>query len=220
MKVIITGATGFVGRGVLMECLSDERVTQILSISRKPTGIQHSKLEEYIIPDFMSIRKGDERLTGYDACLYCAGISSVGMKEPEYTLITYDTTMHFATSLLPAPQMTFIYVSGAGTRTDEKGMMWTRVKGKTENELLKLPFKQAFMFRPGIMKAHKGQVNIPKLQRITTGLYPILRIIMPGMANTLEQVGKAMIEAARNGYQRSIIEAKDITVLSQKSISL
>jgi len=137
MKVIITGTTGMVGEGVMLECLNHTQITEVLSVSRKPTGLSHPKLKEYILADFMMLQENDETLKGYDACFFCAGVSSVGMKEEEYRHITYDTTLHFAKALNPNPQMSFIYVSGGGTDTTEKGrMMWARVKGKTENDLM------------------------------------------------------------------------------------
>jgi len=163
MKVIITGTTGMVGEGVLLECLANAEITEVLSVSRKPIGIKHRKLKEYIVADFLLLQKNDEMLKGYDACFFCAGISSIGMKEPEFTRITYDTTITFAKALSPLPQMTFIYVSGAGTDSSEKGRsMWARVKGKSENDLMKLPFKQVFAFRilvampSGLPNYHRG----------------------------------------------------------------
>lgn len=152
MKVVITGVTGMVGEGVLLECLEHPNIREVLSVSRRPSGRVHTKLKEYIVPDFLSLLENDEKLTGYDACFYCAGISSVGVKEPTYRQVTYDTTMAFAKALNPNPGMTFIYVSGAGTDSSEKGrIMWARVKGKTENELMQLPFKQSIGFRPAFM---------------------------------------------------------------------
>lgn len=161
MKVIITGTTGMVGKGVLIESLSHPEITEILTVNRKPSGISHSKVKEYVVKHFLTLKENDETLHGYDACSFCAGKSSVGMKEPEYTRITYDTTLTFARALSPKDQMTFIYVSGAGTDSSEKGgLMWARVKGKTENDLMKLSFKRVFAFRPGLMKYTSGQKNI------------------------------------------------------------
>src|SRR5262245_931870 len=125
-----------VGEGVLLECLSSQNVTEVLSVSRRPTGRQHPKLKEYIVPEFLDLKPGDEMLRGYDACFFCAGVSSIGKDEAEFTRLTYDTTLTFARALAPNPQMTFMYVSGGGTDSSERGrMMWARVKGKTENDL-------------------------------------------------------------------------------------
>lgn len=217
MKVIITGATGMVGEGVLLECLAHPQITEVLSVSRKPTGIAHPKLKEYIVKDFLSLKEGDETLKGYDACFFCAGVSSVGMKEPEYTRITYDTTLQFARAVSPTPQMTFVYVSGAGTDSSEKGrLMWARVKGKTENDLMKLPFKQAFAFRPGMMKYTEGQKRVSKMQKFMSGLYPVFKALFPNASSTLSQVGQAMIYAAQNGYEKNVVEVKDIKLLASK----
>ncbi|MCC3216360.1 NAD-dependent epimerase/dehydratase family protein [Chryseobacterium sp. X308] len=162
IKIILTGATGMVGEGVLMECLENPDVSEILSISRKPSGKTHPKLKEYLVPDFLSLDLNDEKLKGYDACFFCAGISSIGMNEEEYTQITYDTTLHFAKAVLNQnPEMVFNYVSGAGTDSTESGkMMWARVKGKTENDLKRMNFRGAYNFRPGFMKPVEGQINV------------------------------------------------------------
>ncbi len=156
MKIIITGATGMVGEGVLLACLENAQITEVLSVSRKTTGYAHPKLKEYIVSDFLSLEETDEKLKGYDACFFCAGVSSVGMSEADYTKYTYDTTLNFAKAVSPNPQMTFVYVSGAGTDSTSN-RIWVRVKGKTENDLMKLPFKNVFAFRPGAMEPYKGQ---------------------------------------------------------------
>jgi hypothetical protein len=184
-------------------------------VSRKSTGITHPKFKEYIVKDFLELKEGDEKLQGYDACLFCAGVSSVGMKEEKYTRITYDTTLNFAKALTPNPSMSFVYVSGAGTDSSEKGrVMWARVKGKTENDLMKLPFKQVFAFRPAFMKATAGQKNLPQWYNILSWLYPVLKTFFPKTANTLSQVGQAMIYASQRGYEKNIITVKDITILA------
>jgi nucleoside-diphosphate-sugar epimerase len=161
IKVIITGATGMVGEGVLFECLQNENVKEVLIISRKHYACDHSKLKELIVPDFFQLDQFADSIQGYDACFFCAGVSSVGMKEDKYTYITYDTTLSFAKTLLTYnPNMVFIYVSGSLTDSSEKGkLMWARVKGKTENDLNKLPFKTEYNFRPGVMLPFKGQKN-------------------------------------------------------------
>jgi uncharacterized protein YbjT (DUF2867 family) len=218
MKVIITGTTGMVGEGVLLECLAHPDITEVLSVSRKPTGKTHPKLKEYLVPDFLSLKQNDEKLTGYDACFYCAGVSSLGMKEPEFRRITYDTTMAFAKAVNPNPQMSFIYVSGSGTDSSEKGkFMWARVKGKTENDLIKLPFKRAFGFRPGFMEAVEGQSYLPGFYKYVSWLFPAIKVVLSNMINTLQEVAHAMIEAAQNGYEKNIVEVKDISILAKRA---
>lgn len=218
MKVIVTGTTGMVGEGVLLECLANSQVTQVLSVSRKPTGLTHPKLREYIVQDFLSLKEGDEKLHGYDACFFCAGVSSVGMKEPEYKRITYDTTIAFAKALTPTRQMSFVYVSGGGTNSTEKGrMMWARVKGKTENDLMKLSFKQVFAFRPGFMVATDGQKRVLKYYKYVSWLFPVIKVVLPNMINTMRQVGQAMIYAAQHGYEKNVVEVKDITILADRA---
>uniref|UniRef100_A0AAU6WN82 NAD-dependent epimerase/dehydratase family protein n=1 Tax=Chryseobacterium endophyticum TaxID=1854762 RepID=A0AAU6WN82_9FLAO len=162
IKIILTGATGMVGEGVLMECLENPNVSEILSVSRKPSGKRHAKLKEYIVSDFLKIDPNDENFRDYHAVFFCAGISSVGMSEEEYTRITYHTTLHFAKAVLSRnPDMVFNYVSGAYTDKTESGkMMWARVKGRTENTLRKLGFRAVYNFRPGFMKPVEGQENV------------------------------------------------------------
>ena len=218
MKIIITGTTGMVGEGVLIECLAHPQVTDVLSVSRKNTGVAHPKLNEYIVPDFLLLKENDERLQGYDACFFCAGVSSVGMTEADYTRVSYDTTMAFAKAVSPNPQMSFVYVSGGGTDSTEKGrVMWARVKGKTENALMKLPFKQAFAFRPGFMEPTVGQKNVSKYYTYISWLAPVIRIILPNIITTMSQVGQAMIQAAQKGYEKNVIEVKDIKILSERA---
>ena len=214
-KVIITGATGMVGEGVLLECLSHPQISEILSVSRKPNGISHPKLKEYLVPDFLSLKEGDTHLKGYDACFFCAGVSSVGMKEPEYTRLTYETTTHFAKVLQKQnPQMTFIYVSGAGTDSSEKGrIMWARVKGKTENTLTHMGFKKVYNFRPGFMKLTPGQKNALKAYKYFAWMYPILKVILPNSTSTLKQVGQAMINSLVKGTDKTVLEVRDINKL-------
>lgn len=218
MKVIITGTTGMVGEGVLLVCLNHPQITSVMSVSRKPTGITHPKLEEYIVKDFLALNLNDPKLKGYDACFFCAGISSVGMKEAEYRKITYDTTLHFAHALAPNPGLSFVYVSGGGTDSSEKGrMMWARVKGKTENDLMKLPFKHVFAFRPGFMKAVAGQQHLPGLYKKFSWLFPAILKLLPGISSTLQQVADAMIVAVQNGYGKKVIEIKDIKRLAARA---
>jgi uncharacterized protein YbjT (DUF2867 family) len=216
IKVIITGVTGMVGEGVLMECLEHPEVEQVLMVNRKHFDTVHPKLMELIVPDFFDLSKVIAGLAGYDACFFCAGISSVGMKEPEYKHITYDLTLHFAKTLVSLNRdMVFDYVSGAQTDSSEKGrIMWARVKGKTENDLLKLPFKKVYNFRPGFMKPTPGQKNIKGYYTFISWLYPLLRLFMPNHVSTMRVVGLAMINSVLKGYPNSVLEIKDINTLA------
>lgn len=215
-KIILTGATGMVGEGVLIECLAHPRVAEVLSVSRRPSGRSHPKLKEYIAPDFLTLKEEDQNLKGYDACFFCAGVSSLGMNEADYTRATYDTTLHFARVLLKQnPQMTFIYVSGAGTDSSEKGRsMWARVKGKTENALAGMPFKKVYNFRPGFMKLTAGQKNALKMYKYVGWMYPFLKVVFPNSTSTLQQVGQAMINCLVTGSDRQVLEVRDINKLA------
>ena len=217
LKVIITGATGMVGEGILQECLTNPEVEKILLINRKPSGYSHPKIEEIIHPDLSDISSLSEKVTGYDACYFCAGISSVGMNEEQYTKVTYDLTLGFAKTLAALnPQMIFCYVSGTSTDSTEKGkQMWARVKGKTENDLMQLPFKAVYNFRPAFMKPTKGAKNVKGLFKVINTLYPVFRLFSTTYFLTLEEVGKAMIKATTNGYSKSVLEVKDIAALSK-----
>ena len=206
-----------IGEGVLMECLGSPAIQEVLSVSRKPTGKQHPKLKEYIVPDFLLLKEEDAALKGYDACFYCAGVSAVGKTEDEYRKITYNTTLHFAKTLHPHPAMSFIYVSGGGTDSTEKGrMMWARVKGKTENDLAKLPFKQTFGFRIGFVKPAVGQQHVLKYYKYISWLFPVIKVVFPFMYNTIKQVTQAMIDVAQNGYERNVITVKDIHKINRQ----
>jgi uncharacterized protein YbjT (DUF2867 family) len=219
IKAIITGSTGMVGEGVLLECLQHPDVESILVINRRACGVTHPRLTEIIHTDFFDLKPLESRLAGYNACFFCAGVSSVGMKQPEYTRITYDLTLNFAQTLSKLnPDMTFCYVSGAGTDSSEKGrIMWARVKGKTENDLMKLHFKKVFAFRPAFMKPVKGQKNTPSFYKFIMWLYPGLHAIFPQFFGTLSDVGLAMINCASNGTGKNVLEAKDIAELAKKT---
>ena len=218
MKIIITGATGMVGEGILLECLQLPQVTEILRVSRKPCSITHPKLKEYIVGDFLTINLNDEKLKGYDACFFCAGISSMGISEEEYRRITYDTTLHFAKACNPNQGMSFIYVSGGGTDSTEKGRMaWARIKGKTENDLMKLPFKQAFGYRIGFMIASPGQKRVLKYYNYFNWLIPVLKGVTPNMISTMREVALSMIYVTKNGYPNNVIGVKDIKVMAGKN---
>jgi uncharacterized protein YbjT (DUF2867 family) len=217
LKVIITGATGMVGEGVLLECLEHPAIEQVLIVNRKPYRGKHPKLKECIVPDFLDLDAVSGQLTGYDACFYCAGVSSAGMSESEYSHIIYDITMHFARTLASFnPQMTFIYVSGALTDSSEKGrVMWARVKGKTENALMRSGFRRVYNFRPGFMKATAGQQNIKWYYNLIGWSYPLLRVLLPNQVSTMRDVGLAMIKCVLQGYPKQILEIRDINALAK-----
>ena len=216
LRVIVTGATGMVGEGVLLECLENPAVGQVLMVNRRPSPLRHAKLQELIVPDFFSLDAVAPQLAGYDACFFSAGLSSVGMSEADYTRVTHDLTLHFAQTLARLnPGMTFIYVSGAMTDSSEKGRsMWARVKGRTENDLLSVGFRAAYNFRPGFMRPTPGQRNIPGYYKLIGWLYPIVRPFAPCHVSTLGQVGRAMIRVALHGYPTPILEIRDINTLA------
>jgi uncharacterized protein YbjT (DUF2867 family) len=219
MNVILFGATGMVGQGVLRECLLYPDVRQVLSIVRTPSGQHHEKLHELIHSNFFDYSEIESQLTGFDACFFSLGVSSAGMDEAKYTHLTYDLTLSAATTLAKLdPQMTFIYVSGAGTDSIERGRStWARIKGKTENDILKLPFRAAYMFRPGFIQPLHGIRSKTRLyQTFYTALSPILPLLkftLPQYVTTTEQVGRAMLQVAKHGYPRPILESKDIDSL-------
>jgi hypothetical protein len=212
IKVIITGASGMVGEGVLHECLLHHDVEEVLVVGRRTAGVVHPKLKEILHKDFFDLSPIKDQLKGYNACYFCLGVSSVGMKEKDYHHLTYDLTMHMATILADQnPGMTFCYVSGSGTDSTEHGkLMWARVKGQTENDLMRLAFRAAYMFRPGFMRPTKGLKHTLKGYKFFTWLYPILRPIFPNFVSTLSEVGQAMINVTLKGYQKPVLEVKDI----------
>lgn len=215
MKVILTGATGFVGEGVLMECLLHPSVTEVLAVGRKSYELNHPKLRQLIIPDFLRLNDSMPALKGYDACFYCAGISSSGLDESTYTRITYDTTISFAQTLCELnPGMVFNFVSGKSTDSSEQGrVMWARVKGKTENALKEIPFRKEYNFRPGFMKPTPGQGNVKTFYKLISPIWPIL---FPKQSCTMKEVGLAMINAALKGYSKNILEVEDIRKLARQ----
>jgi len=217
IKAIVLGATGMVGEGVLHECLKHPEVESVLVINRKTCGVHHEKLKEIIHKDFLDFSSIENQLSGYNACYFCMGVSSIGMNEKDYTRITYDLTLHVASTLLKYNNdMTFCYVSGVGTDSTEKGRsMWARVKGKTENDLMKLPFKAVYNFRPGFIKPTPGLKNVYKSYKYFTPFYPALRKLFPNHVTTLEEIGLAMIYAKLKGYEKQIIECKDIVKLAE-----
>ena len=217
IDAIILGTTGMVGEGVLHECLKHPRVKSVLIINRRPCGVEHEKLTEIIHPNFQDFTAIEDQLTGYDACYFCMGVSSMGMKEDEYRRITYDLTIQVANTLVKLnPAMTFCYVSGVGTDSTEKGRtMWARVKGKTENELLKLPFKAAYMFRPGYIQPTKGLKNSYKMYKVLSPFYPLWKTFFSKYVCTLEEIGLAMINIVLSGSNLKVLECKDIRILAQ-----
>jgi uncharacterized protein YbjT (DUF2867 family) len=219
VKVILFGATGMVGQGVLRECLLDADVESVLTVGRSPTGQQHAKLRELVHGNFTDFSAIESELTGYDACFFCLGVSSVGMDAERYRHLTYDITMAAAATLARLnPGMVFTYVTGRGTDSSEQGrVMWARVKGKTENDLLKLPFKAAYMFRPaGIQPLHGVRSKTGWDQAVYVIAAPFLTLlnrIAPKYVTTTEQVGRAMIKVARDGYPKPVLESEDINAV-------
>ena len=216
IKAIITGATGMVGEGVLLECLANPGVEQVLVINRKPGGVSHPKLREIIHRDFFDLAPIAAELAGYDACFFCLGVSSVGMSAEDYRRTTYDLTLAFAQSLAQLnPQINFCYVTGAGTDSTEQGRRgWARVKGATENALLGL-LPNAYMFRPAALKATAGQKNLHPIYKSLAWLYPIILRLYPQGVCTLQELGQAMINSAIKGYSKRILEVRDIVQLAQ-----
>jgi len=220
LKVIITGATGMVGEGVLYECLQSDDVEKVLVITRKPSGYTHAKLTEIVHGDFYDISPLSDRLTGCNACYFCLGVTSLGKKEAEYTKLTYTLTLNFATILSKLnPDMTFCYISGASTDSTEKGRtMWARVKGKTENDLMKLPFKQVYNFRPGGIEPFlplKPTQTFYKTYKYTKWIFSIMKVITPQYIITLKELAAAMINVSITGYSKNILEMDDMKLLAK-----
>ena len=219
MKVILFGATGMVGQGALRECLLDPAVDSVLAVGRSPTGQRHPKLRELLHDNLFDFSAIESELTGYDACFFCLGVSSVGMDEERYRHLTYDLTLSAAVTLARLnPAMVFVYVSGRGTDASERGsLMWARIKGRTENDLLKLPFRAAYMFRPaGIQPLHGIRSKTGWVQAIYVAAAPLLSLLhrlAPAYMTTTEQVGRAMIKVAREGYPKPVLESEDINRL-------
>lgn len=206
-----------VGKGVLLECLEDDNISEVLLVNRQPIGMQHPKLKELIHKDFYELSPIKERLQGYDACFFCLGVSAIGMTEEQYSRVTYNLTIHFAETVIN-PGMTFIYVSGTGTDSTEQGRsMWARVKGRTENTLLKMPFKAAYMFRPGLILPMKG---IKSKTGWYNAAYVVLRPLFPLMRKSASvtdtiRVGRAMIEVALHGSDKKHLENRDINEVAK-----
>ena len=218
IKAIVTGVTGMVGEGVVYECLQHPDVEEVLVIGRKPCGMSNPKLKEIIHKDFFDFSAIESQLSGYNACFFCLGVSSVRMKEEEYTKLTHTLTLHAGGTLAKLNSgMTFCYVSGAGTDSTEKGrMMWARVKGKTENDLMKLPFKKVYNFRPGFITPTPGLNNTLKYYDYFGWLLPVVKLIAPYSGCTLNELGIAMINSASKGYEKQVLEVKDIIILAKR----
>lgn len=216
IKAIITGATGMVGEGVLLECLSNPEVERVLVINRRPGGVSHPKLQEIIHTDFFNLTPIESQLAEFNTCFFCLGTSSVGMSKEDYKRVTYDLTLNVGQVLARLnPELTFCYVTGAGTDSSEQGRVaWARVKGATENALLKL-FKRSYMFRPGFMKATPGQKNIKWYYAPLAWIYPFGRVIYPAGFCTLQEVARAMIKVAGKGPAKQILEVKNIVELAK-----
>ena len=219
MNVLILGATGMVGQGVLRECLLDDGVERVVTLGRRAAGTAHPKVRELVHADLFHLAPIEQELVDLDACFYCLGATAAGKSEAEYARINYDMTLAVAGTLARVdPDMTFVYVSGMGTDSTERGRtMWARVKGRTENALLRLPFRAAYMLRPGIVLPMHGIKSRTTLYRLfyslMTPLYPALRALFPRAITTTEQVGRAMLRLARSGYSKPILESADITSL-------
>jgi uncharacterized protein YbjT (DUF2867 family) len=220
MKVMIFGATGMVGQGVVLECLAHSDVESVLAVGRSSSGINHPKLREVVQKDLFDYSAIKSELAGWDACFFCLGVSSVGMSEPDYHRVTFELTLAAARVLAELnPGMTFCYVSGAGTDSTERGRsMWARVKGKTENALLGLGFRAAFMFRPGYIQPMKGVRSRTTLYRLLYAVFRPLfwawRFLFPGLATTTERMGLAMIHVVTRGYSKPLLEVRDINALA------
>jgi uncharacterized protein YbjT (DUF2867 family) len=223
VKVILFGATGMVGRGVLRECMLDREVERVLTVVRHATGERHEKLVELVRENFFDFSAIEARLSGYDACFFCLGVSSAGMSEDAYRRVTYDITLAAANTLVRRnAAMTFIYVSGAGTDSSERGRtMWARVKGQTENALLRLRFNAAYMFRPGFILPQHGITSRTRTYRVLYAvfgpLFPVLKALFPRHVMTTEQVGRAVLRAAKQGAPKAVLEVPDIIALAAEA---
>ena len=217
IRAIVTGATGMVGEGVLHECLLHPDVGSVLSVSRRPCGTHHAKLKEILLQDFSDFGGLERELTGYDAAFLCMGVSSIGLSEERYRHLTYDLTMALARTLAAVnPDMTICYVSGMGTDSSESGrVMWARVKGRTENDLLKLPVRSAYMFRPGFIRPTKGLKHAHGYYRLVDPLFPLGRLIFPKMFLTLAEIGQAMINSVSRGPDKGVLDVPAIAAMAR-----
>jgi uncharacterized protein YbjT (DUF2867 family) len=224
MKILLFGATGMVGQGVLRECLLDPEVEAVTTIGRSATTLKNPKVYEIVHADMFDYADVEDQLRGFDGCFFCLGVSSAGMPADDYERLTYKLTLAAAQTLSRLnPEMTFIYVSGAGTDSTEQGRVrWARVKGRTENALLRLPFRGAYMFRPGAIQPMHGERPKASLTRIALGvfkpLFPLLRFLFPGYVLTTEEIGRAMIQVARGGAPKMVLEIADIKACARRTV--
>lgn len=218
VRAIITGATGMVGEGVLRECLRNDAVEKILVVGRRSCGVTHPKLTEIVHKDFFDLTAIEDQFAGYNACFFCLGMSSVGVSKEEYERMTYDLTMNFAETLAKKnSEMTFCYISGRGTDSTETSKLhWARTKGKTENDLMKLPFKNAYGFRIAFVKPDKGAKNTLTPYKFIGWLYPIMKAVSPNSATTLGEIGRAMINGVSKSGEKRVLEVADIVELSKR----
>jgi uncharacterized protein YbjT (DUF2867 family) len=221
MNVVIFGSTGMVGQGVLLECLADARVEKIVAVNRTPLNRSHPRLREILLEDFFQPEALRDDCGDADACFFCLGVTSVGLAEPAYTRLTFDLTLGVARAIV-SPRMTFCYVSGAGTDSTERGArMWARVKGRTENALLAMPFRRAFMFRPGYIQPLKGARSktawYQAVYNVIGPIYPLLHRLLPRHTITTVEIGRAMIEVAASGYHKTILDPPDISAVAARS---
>ncbi|MHA8067223.1 NAD-dependent epimerase/dehydratase family protein [Aquirufa sp. ROCK2-A2] len=218
IKVIITGATGMVGEGVLHECLLSPYIAEILVIGRKPCGVQDAKLKEIILTDFLQPASLTKQVKNYDACFFCLGVSSIGMNESDYTEKTHTLTLGFAEAILPGnPDLTFVYVSGVGTdRTESGRVMWARVKGRTENDLALLGFSRFYAFRPSLIFPTSGLKHALRFYQYINWMYPFLKKTIPSMVSTLAEVGKSMIFLGIEEFEKNVVDVNDIRDISRK----
>lgn len=219
MNVLILGATGMVGQGVLRECLLDDGVARVVTLGRTATGQLHPKLREIVHGDLLHLAPIEDQLRELDACFYCLGASAAGLNEAEYSRINYEITLAVAETLVRVdPDITFVYVSGTGTDSTERGrVMWARVKGRTENALLRLPFKAAYMLRPGLIIPMHGVQSKTRLYRVFYSLLgpflPTLKRLFPRSVITTEQLGRIMLRLGRSGYSKHVLEMADLASL-------
>jgi len=223
MRILLFGATGMVGQGVLRECLLAPDVDEVVAIGRTPSGASHPKLKDLVQADLFDYRAIEDRLGGFDACFFCIGVTSFRMDEATYTHLTYDMTLAAASTLARLnPAMSFVYVSGAGADSSESGkIMWARVRGRTENTLARLPFKRVHAIRPGAIRPMHGARSRTRAYRmlypLTAPLFPVFRALMPHAVATTETVGRAVLELARHGYPKTILETRDIEEVAQRA---